>query len=158
MVLLCNQPCLTRCDTQATAIDLVHKVGFRQGLGNSLFCPAHMVGKHSSEDLKHFVASNFSPKNAAVIGVGVCHDQLVEYAQKLVLSAGSAGALAPSKVYGGDIRVEVGGSTTHVALATAGAPLSDLKSALVFALLQRVIGSGNNHLKSFDYALITLCC
>lgn len=133
---------LAAVNPQAKAIDLLHKVGFRHGLGNSLFCPSHMVGKHSSEDLKQFVSTSFTSKNAAVIGVGVPHEQLVEYAQKLSLVSASSGSSAASKIHGGDVRVELGGNTAHVALATAGGSLSDFKNALVFALLQRVLGSG----------------
>lgn len=135
---------LASVQPQAKAIDLLHKVGFRHGLGNSIFCPSHMVGKHSSEDLKQFVSTNFITKNAAVIGVGVPHEQLVDYAQKLSLLSGSSGPSAASKVHGGDVRVELGGNTAHVALATAGGSLSDLKNALVFALLQRVLGSAGS--------------
>lgn len=119
-----------------------------------------MIGKHSSGDLQQFVSSNFASKNAAVIGVGVPHEQLVEYAQKLSLLSSSSGSSAASKVHSGDVRMDVGGSTAYVALATAGASLSDLKSTLVFALLQRVLGSGKLDGKQFAHQRlnVTILC
>ena len=123
-------------------MELLHKVAFRAGLANSLFCPSHKVGKHCSDTLNNFVAANLRADNAAVIGVGIDHDRLVAYAQKLALKAGQAAALPASKVHGGDGRVETGGSLAYVALAAPGAPLSDSKKALTLALIQRVLGHG----------------
>merc|ERR1712071_6325 len=44
---------------QTTVLELLHKVAFRSGLGNSLFSPDHLVGKHTSEVMHNFVAGNF---------------------------------------------------------------------------------------------------
>ena len=120
---------------------MLHKVAFRSGLGNSLFCPSHLVGKHSSAALEQFVAANLRADNAAVVGVGVPHDKLVAYAQSLSLAAGQ-GALTASAVHSGEARVETGGALSFVAVATAGASLANTKDVLVFALLHRVLGTG----------------
>lgn len=101
-----------------------------------------MVGSHSSELLQSFVAANLRADNAAVVGVGVPHDRLVAYAQSLVLKAGQPGQLAPSKVNGGDLRVETNSPLAYVAVAAAGAPLADTKNVIAFALLQRSLGTG----------------
>jgi hypothetical protein len=34
---------------QAKAVDLLHKAAYHSGLGNSLFCAEHRVGKISAE-------------------------------------------------------------------------------------------------------------
>lgn len=123
---------------------MLHKVAFRSGLGNSLFCPNHMLGKHTSEIMQNFFAQNMHSDNAAVVGVGIPHDHLVAFAQSLSLKAGQVNA-GSSKVHSGEVRVETGGSAAYVAVATEGASLSDLKSMLALGLLQRVLGAGNNH-------------
>ena len=132
---------------QTKVLEMLHKVAFRSGLGNGIFCPDHLVGKHTSEVMHQFVANNFRADNAAVVGVGIAHEELVAFAEKLGLEAGQGSASA-SKVNAGELRVETGGALSYVAVATEGVSLSDKKSMLVMALLQRVLGSGksfNNH-------------
>lgn len=101
-----------------------------------------MVGSHSPDQLQSFVAANLRADNAAVVGVGVPHDRLVAYAQSLVLKAGQPGSLAPSKVHGGEIRVETPNPLAYVAVAAAGAGLTDTKNLVTLALLQRALGTG----------------
>jgi ubiquinol-cytochrome c reductase core subunit 2 len=123
-------------------IELLHKVAFRTGLANSLFCPSHLVGKHTSELLQSFVAANMRADNAAVVGVGIPHDCLVAYAQSLALKAGQAGPVAPSKVHNGEVRVDTSSPLAYVAVAAPGASLVDTKAMVTFALLQRALGTG----------------
>jgi len=127
---------------QTTVLEMLHKVAFRSGLGNGLFSPDYMVGKHSSEVMHEFVARNFCSNNAAVVGVGVPHEDLVAYAKTLALKAGGGNASA-SKLNAGETRIEAGGAMSYVAVATEGASLSDSKSMLVYALLQRALGTGS---------------
>jgi len=127
---------------QTKVLEMLHKVAFRSGLGNGIFCPDHLVGKHTSEVMHQFVANNFRADNAAVVGVGIAHEELVAFAEKLGLEAGQGSASA-SKVNAGELRVETGGALSYVAVATEGVSLSDKKSMLVMALLQRVLGSGS---------------
>jgi len=127
---------------QTTVLELLHKVAFRSGLGNSLFSPDHLVGKHTSEVMHNFVAGNFCANNAAVVGVGVPHGDLVAYANTLTLQSG-AGSSAASKVNAGETRIEKGGAMSYVAVATEGASLSDSKNMMALALLQRVLGTGS---------------
>lgn len=42
------------------ALDLLHKAAYRTGLGNSVFCPSYMVGKHSSETVSSAVNRNIT--------------------------------------------------------------------------------------------------
>lgn len=123
----------------------MHKVAFRSGLANGLYCPNHLVGKHSPETLQSFVAANLRADNANVVGVGIAHDHLVAYAQSLALKAGQSAPVATSKVNGGDIRLETGGSLAFVAVAAAGSSLVDTKKMLAFALLQRFLGVGRSN-------------
>lgn len=69
-----------------------------------MFCPKHMVGKISSETLQDYVAHNFTTNNAAVVGLGVDHQQLVKYAENMCLESGGSCAPAASKFHSGEIR------------------------------------------------------
>ena len=80
--------------------------------------------------------------NAAVVGVGIPHDRLVAYAQSLALKAGQSGPVVPSKVHGGEVRVETCIPLAYVAVAAPGASLADTKAMVTFALLQRALGTG----------------
>lgn len=118
-------------------------MAFRTGLANSLFCPPHLVGKHTPDSLQSFVAANLRSDNAAVVGVGISHDRLVAYAQSLALNPGKPVSVIPSKVNAGEVRVDTNSPLAYVAVATAGASLADTKSMITFALLQRTLGTGN---------------
>lgn len=88
---------------QLRAIDLLHKAAYRTGLGNSLYIAKYNLGDLSSETLQHYVKTNFTGNRAAVIGLGVSHENLVKCAQTLELGTGSENF--GSGVYkGGEIR------------------------------------------------------
>lgn len=123
-------------------LDAVHKAAFRSGLGNSIYCPDYLVGKHSSESLQHYVKSHFTTNRTAVVGVGVDHSELVCFAQNLPLESGAGPAESPSKYYGGDVRIDTAGDLTHVAVAVEGACLKNTKEVLAFGILQHVLGVG----------------
>ncbi|GLV42288.1 Lysophosphatidylcholine acyltransferase [Carabus blaptoides fortunei] len=133
---------LASLSPQVRAVNFLHRVAFRQGLGNSLFCAKHRVGKLSSETLQHYVANNFTTNRAAVVGLGVNHDQLVKYAQNMCLESGAGTSASASKYYGGEVRSEKGGDLAFIAVGTEGAALSNQKEALAFAILQRALGVG----------------
>jgi len=132
---------LARVTPQVRAVDLLHRAAFRTGLGNSIFCAKHHVGKISPETLQHYVASNFKTNRAAVVGVGVDHQLLVGYAKNLVLDSGSVTDSA-SKYYGGELRVDKSGNWAHVAVGTQGTGWANPKEALAFAVLQQIAGTG----------------
>lgn len=133
---------LARVTPQARAVDLLHRAAFRTGLGNSIFCAKHHVGKISPETLQHYVANNCKANRAAVVGVGIDHQLLVGYARNLPISTGGAGASAQSKFNSGDLRVDKYGDWAHVAIGTQGASLANAKEALAFAVLQQIAGNG----------------
>lgn len=132
---------LARVSPQVRAVDLLHRAAFRSGLGNSIFCAKHHVGKISPETLQHYVASNFKTNRAAVVGVGVDHQLLVGYAKNLALDSGVGNDVA-SKYFGGELRVDKVGNLAHVAVGTQGAGWANVKEALAFAVLQKVAGTG----------------
>ncbi|CAG9824416.1 unnamed protein product [Phaedon cochleariae] len=126
---------------QLRAIDLLHNAAFRTGLGNSLFIPKSKIGRTSSETLQHYVASNFLSGRAAVVGLGVNHNELTQYAQSLQIESGEGSAVA-SPYKGGELRSNKGGDMAYVAVAGEGASSKCPKEALAFAVLQRAIGVG----------------
>jgi ubiquinol-cytochrome c reductase core subunit 2 len=131
---------LANVSDQVCAVELLHRAAYRNGLGNSIFCPSHKVGKLSSETLQHFFENNFTASRAAVSGVNVDHQMLVGFAQSLKLGSGN-GTDSQSKFYGGvDARCEKGGRTASVAVGTNGGSWANLKEGLAFKILQNAAG------------------
>ena len=134
---------LARVPDQVRAIELLHQAAYRTGLGNSIYCPKHQVGKHSSETLQHYYASNFATNRAAVVGVGIDHKMLTSFAKGLPLESSNSNDSA-SKYHGpSEIRYDKSGSMAHVAIATEGGSLKNNKEALAFAVLQQSASSGS---------------
>lgn len=137
--ILINQ--LDAVSTEQRAIELVHKAAFRLGLGNSIYIPRFQLGKLSTESLLHYVASNYSPSRAAVVGVGIENNTLSGFAQTLEFPSGGGGGNAPSSnYYGGDARKDTAGHQATVAIAGKGAAASNHKEALAFAILEQTVG------------------
>ena len=127
---------------QLRAIDLLHKAAYHsRGLGHSIYIAKHNLNKISAETLQYHVKQNFLAGRCAVVGLGVDHRELVDFAESLNL-VGSGDADKPSEYKGGEIRSDKGGNYAHVAVAGAGVGLKNLKEALAFAVLQRVLGAG----------------
>lgn len=80
---------------------MLHKAAYRKGLGNSIFCPKHNLGKISTETLQHYVCENFTANRGAVIGLGIDHNELIAYAKNMCFPESSSASDAPSKYYGG---------------------------------------------------------
>lgn len=102
----------------------------------------HRVGKLSSETLQHYFENNFTSNRAAVIGVGIDHQLLQGFAQNLKLNSGNAKE-TPSKFHSSEMRKEKGGSLAHVAIATEGSSMQNMKDVLSFAVLQFALGHGS---------------
>ncbi|KAF2896158.1 hypothetical protein ILUMI_10021 [Ignelater luminosus] len=129
---------------QLRAVDLLHKAAYRsRGLGNSIYTAKHQLGKISSETLQHYVKQNFVANRAAVVGLGVDHQDLVRYAQSLQLEGGKADC-EPADYRGGEIRSDKGGDVAHIAIAGKGGSFRNAKEALSFAVLQRALGAGSS--------------
>lgn len=135
---------LANVSDQVRAVELLHRGAFRTGLGNSIFCQKHKIGKLSSETLQHFYESNFTSNRGAVSGVNVDHQLLVGFAQSLQIATGE-GARNENKYHGGsDIRKEKGGRAASIAVATSGGSWSSLKEGVAFNVLQRAAGTSPN--------------
>jgi len=122
-------------------LELLHEVAFRNGLNKSLYAPDFMIGHYSPEMLQEFVSANLTAGRMTVTGVGMEHDQLMEYANKIQLAAGKGAAIEKTKYVGGERRVETGSPLTYVGVVTQGAA-ADSKDALAFSLLQTAMGHG----------------
>lgn len=120
----------------------MHKAAFHSGIGNSLFCPSYNAGKHSSETMQHFVATNCTTNRAAVAGVGVDHQLLVGFAQSLNLESGGSGDSKTDSFNSSEVRHERGGNRAAVAVATQGAGWGNLKECIAHIVLQAACGSG----------------
>jgi ubiquinol-cytochrome c reductase core subunit 2 len=129
---------------QLLVLENLHKAAYRTGLGNSLYSPEHMIGEHEPEMLADYVKQNFTADRMAVVGVGISHEMLVEYANKVLQPSTAAGnsTSVVSKYGGGEIRVENGDPLSYVAVVTEGASASNTKDLLSLALLQNIMGFG----------------
>lgn len=132
---------LARLPAEVQAVELLHKAAFRGGLGNSVFCPDYLVGKHSSETMQHYFAANCTTNRAAVTGVGVDHQLLVGFAQSLGLESG-AGSAVKSTFNTGEVRRNGAGSRAAVAVAAQAVGWDSLKEAMAFWVLQHAAGLG----------------
>ncbi|ALC43567.1 maker704 [Drosophila busckii] len=138
---LLNQ--LDAVSTKERAIELVHKAAFRRGLGNSIYIPRFQLGKLSNESLLHYVASNYSPSSAAVVGVGIDNNTLSGFAQTLNFpSGGGSAGKSEASYFGGDARKDTAGHRAVVAVAGEGGAASNHKEALAFAILEQAVGAG----------------
>eukprot|EP00118_Oscarella_pearsei_P001170 m.6778 g.6778 ORF g.6778 m.6778 type:complete len:473 (+) comp16874_c0_seq1:30-1448(+) len=126
---------------QVGVIEDLHKAAFRSNLGNSLYCPPHLVGKLTPEQLHSYVSSHFHPDRMLLAGVGVNHEELTKLVQGFFGHA-QPGFHTPdiqAKYYGGEIRRETGSDLVHAALVSEGVKLGG-DDYLAAGVLQRVLG------------------
>lgn len=133
---------LGQVSDQVLAIELLHKASFKTGLGNSIFCPSHQVGKISSETLQHFVNNLFTASRASVSATGIAHNTILGFAQNLKLGS-SEGSDAKSQYRGSsEVRVDKSGNWAHVAIGAEGVSLQNAKEALAASVLRYAAGAG----------------
>lgn len=133
---------ISRVPVEVEAVESLHKAAFHSGLGNSVFCPSYNAGKHSSETMQHFAATNCTTSRAAVAGVGVDHQLLVGFAQSLNLQSGGSGDSKADGFNSSEVRHERGGNRAAVAVATQGAGWGNMKECVAHIVLQAACGSG----------------
>jgi len=124
---------------QIAVLETLHKLAFRNTLGNSLYCSPH--GSLSRNEVLSYVEEMFVGNRLALIGVGVSHEELVEQASEALsgLSAGTPAAKEPAKYFGGERHVEMGGELAHAALVSEGASFQHSDFAAL-TVLQRLLG------------------
>ncbi|XP_071446989.1 cytochrome b-c1 complex subunit 2, mitochondrial [Hetaerina americana] len=134
---------LARRTPHVMAVELLHKAAFRGGLGNSIYSPKYMVGRHNPEMLKHYVNSLFVADRTALVGSGVDPTLLMNMAHSLPMQSSSGNFVsAAPKFHGDELRNDTGSEFACVAVAGQSAGLSSGKEALAFAVLQYALGVG----------------
>lgn len=126
---------------EAQLAEALHKVAYRDTLGQSLYMRQEKVGSFTPQSLEAFVKSHYVSHNAAIAGIGVDHDVLVHLARKLTIAPGQAPEKKKAKYHGGEQRLDQVSPLVHAAIVTEGV---DVESADVLALgvLQLVLGTG----------------
>lgn len=128
-------------DPSTLALEMLHKAAFRNtGLGNSIFMPAHNMGKLSPAALQEYVAQTHLASRMVVVGLGVEHEALVNYAKGLGLSAGD-GPAGSSAYGGGEIREESVSPISVIAVAGQGVSVGS-SDAAALAVAQHILGVG----------------
>lgn len=124
----------------ATAVlEGIHEAAFRNGpLGKSAFIINNVP---SWKKVQQFKNEYFRFGNAVIVGVNVDHNQLVEGASAFRFAEGSPAAGAPSKYFGGEIRVQHSGPSTFVSLAGEGSALSDFPAVAAQAVAAELLQS-----------------
>jgi len=130
-------------EPQVKATELLHKAAYRDGgLGNSLYCPEPMIGKHRCVDLDAFHKKHVTAERSILVGLNMPFTHLLEYASSLELESG-AGPSASAKYYGGDARQDVHGNLAYVAIAAeSGNFVTNVKEAGANYLLKIILGDG----------------
>lgn len=133
-------------------IEALHKAAYREStLGGSIFTPEHRVGRNTPDVLRDYMAQNYTSSRVALVGVGVDHDQLLQYSKQLTMPVGT-GAEAQKAVFGGgEVRIDTGNPLVHAAVVTEGVSLSS-KDIIALAVLHQAIGTGPHIKRSNNLA------
>ena len=117
-------------DARTVAIELAHAAAFRNGLGSSIFAPAHT--SVTAENVKSFASSVFGKGNIAVLGSGIDQGTLSSLVSKHLGSLGEASAqnASSTKYFGGQVRRESheGPQTVFIGFGVPGAPTAELSA------------------------------
>lgn len=131
---------LSTLTPQARTLDILHKAAFRTGLGNSLYIKKDHVDDVEAETLGEFFRRGFTSDRASVVGYNVDHADLTDYVRQIEFPCGDPPA-GNSVYHGGEIRKDKNSYFSHVAIATQGPGLKDLKEALAYGVLQHAYGT-----------------
>jgi len=124
------------------ATELLHKAAYREGLGNSIYSPPHMVGKHGPITLAGFHQKLFTSDRACLVAVGgIPHNHLLKVAEAVELGKGAGPGALAAKYIGGEHRHDTAGGHAYVAIA-GDCTGSNLKEIIAGHLLQKVLGVG----------------
>lgn len=127
---------------QTGVFEKLHEAAYKNALSNSLYCPDHMVGHISTNQLQAFVEDNFSSGRMALVGIGVKHSLLRQVGEGLSGVRSGSGAPVDKAVYrGGELRVNTSDDLVHALIASEGAAAGSAEAS-AFSVLQRILGSG----------------
>jgi len=133
---------LLQMDPATLAGELLHKAAYRGGLGNSLYAPEHMVGRHGPIALGLFHQKHFTSDRSCLFAVGdVPHGHLVKLGEILNLGKGAGPAAAAPKYIGGEQRHDMASNTAYVAIA-ADCTGSTVKEMIANSVLAKILGAG----------------
>lgn len=115
-------------DAATRALDVAHELAFRNGLGSSLFAPAH--NDITVADIKSYASAAFTKGNIAVVGTGIDQATLSGLVEKAFAKAAASPATSsPASTYfGGETRLQShnGLQTVFIGFGTTGAPSTEL--------------------------------
>jgi len=132
---------LSQMDPATRATELLHKAAFRDGLGNSLYTPQHMVGRHGPLALGAYHQKVVTADRSCLFAVGdVPHGHLVKLGEILNLGKG-AGPGSAAKYVGGEQRHDIAGNATYVAIA-ANCAGTTVKEMIAGSVLAKILGVG----------------
>ncbi|XP_789891.4 cytochrome b-c1 complex subunit 2, mitochondrial [Strongylocentrotus purpuratus] len=124
---------------QLNVMEQLHSAAYRDTLGQSIYAPEYMVGKHSTQMLKDFATSRFTADNMALVGVGVDHSDLKAFGESFDLQRGDPSTPA-AKYSGGELRNQCDSPLAYAAVGVEGANLTG-KDLLVTGILHQLMGS-----------------
>ncbi|TPX30602.1 hypothetical protein SeMB42_g07894 [Synchytrium endobioticum] len=130
-------------DPTISVLEALHRVAFRTGLGNPLFASEESLHGLTRAHIAKFVSTHFKPERTAIVGVGICHADLVEMVQGLLSKvkfgdASASESTSTSKYHGGEVQTDGGPhAEAHVAVAFPGVPFTspDYPASLVLRAL-----------------------
>jgi ubiquinol-cytochrome c reductase core subunit 2 len=122
-------------------MELLHKAAYHTGLGYSLYSPKRQLGKINTETLQHFINTWFTGSKCAVVATGAALADATQFASNLKVGS-EDNTVEAAKYHGGELRKERSSELSTVAIAVETAGLNKEKDVLVYAILQRAIGSG----------------
>jgi len=129
-------------DLSTQTMELLHKAAYRDGLGNSLYSPSFMIGKHTSAHLADFHAKTHTVTRSVLLGHGIESREMNRFGNLLNFDKGH-GLSQASKYHGGEERANSSGNLTCVAIAGESAASGDRKEAVAALLLKNILGSGS---------------
>lgn len=129
-------------NSRARLMDAIHKVAFRDTLGNSLFMNADRVGSFTPELLESYVQSRYVSFNAAVAGIGVDHEALVQAARKMTFKQGNVEMGKKAKFHsGGDLRIDSSDKLVHAAVVSEGVSIGSADVVTAYVVQQALGGT-----------------
>ena len=129
-------------------LEQVHAAAYTDSspLGRPMHCPRRNLDQIDHDVLMSYRQALYRPERMVLVGAGIEHEKLVEYAKKYFPdSVEGEGAAAPaaSPYYGGDSRVRVAGDMAELTMcfSTGGWKSDTLYPACV---LQMLLGGGGS--------------
>ncbi|KAL3095541.1 hypothetical protein niasHT_024367 [Heterodera trifolii] len=135
-------------------IEWVYRAAFRNGsLSNTLLSPPYQIGNITNKRTQQFINSRWLTKEAALIGVNIDHELLLDYAvQHEVVPEGKGQPADDSPYLAGEVHQAGPTDMAHVALVGHGAKLTDEKAVAIQAVLCATIGQTGQYTDNLNIA------